>query len=107
LIHRFGKFEIIAEIVIREKQRAVGIQAMLYFCFSITELKTEHNLLGRMAEKKEFADFVLDSQNAKIILEMVKIFGMLSKSHRFDILAIISFILKSSPTCTNKIETFP
>lgn len=65
---------------------------MLYFCFLITELKSENNLLGRTAETKEFADFVFDSKNAKIILEMIKIFGMLSKSNRADILAIIKLI---------------
>jgi len=58
----------------------------------ITELKSETNLLGRTAETKEFADFVFDSKNAKIILEMIKIFGMLSKSHRADILAIIDLV---------------
>lgn len=36
LIHRFGVYEIIAEIVVREKQKAIGTQAMLYFCFPIT-----------------------------------------------------------------------
>jgi hypothetical protein len=96
LIHKFGNYQINAEIVIKEKQRAVGTQVMLYFCFLITELKSENNLLGRTAETKEFADFVFDSKNAKIILEMIKIFGMLSKSHRADILAILKLINKEN-----------
>ena len=45
----FGDYEIIAEITIREKQRAVGTQSMLYFCFPITELKSEDPLIGRCA----------------------------------------------------------
>jgi len=45
LIHKFKKYEIITEITIREKQRAVGVQPMLYFCFPITELKSKNILI--------------------------------------------------------------
>jgi len=92
LIHKFDNFEIITEIVVREKQRAVGTQAMLYLCFPITELAASHNLLGRKAELKETAYFVFDKNNYQIILQMVKIFGMLSQSHRKDIIAILDLI---------------
>jgi len=94
LVHKFGAYEIIAEITIREKQRAVGIQPMLYFCFPITQLQTIKPLIGRTAEKKEFADFVLNKDNAFIVLEMIKIFGMLSSAHRFDTIAILETIIK-------------
>jgi hypothetical protein len=93
LIHKFKNYEIIAEITIREKQRAVGIQPMLYFCFPITELISDELLIGRTAKVKEFAYFKFDKNNAKVILEMIKIFGMLSISHRFDILKIIDLII--------------
>ncbi|HPX90953.1 MAG TPA: R.Pab1 family restriction endonuclease, partial [Spirochaetota bacterium] len=33
LIHKFKNYEVIAEITIREKQKAIGVQPMLYFCF--------------------------------------------------------------------------
>ena len=52
LIHKFGKYEIITEIVIKEKQYAVGVQPMLYFCFPVTELKSEKCILNRTAETK-------------------------------------------------------
>lgn len=94
LIHQFGEFEIIAEITIREKQRAIGTQPMLYFCFPITELESDVSLIGRCAEKKELAKFIFGKENYFIILEMVKIFGMLSPSHKFDIIAIINKILE-------------
>jgi len=94
LIYRFKNYEIIAEITIREKQRAVGVQPMLYFCFPITELITSIPLIGRSANKKEFAYFKIDKNNAFIILEMIKIFGMLSISHRYDILKILDLIMK-------------
>ncbi|RLA74721.1 MAG: restriction endonuclease [Epsilonproteobacteria bacterium] len=94
LVYQFGKFEIIAEVTIREKQRAVGTQPMLYFCFPITELKSSISLLGRCANIKEIAYFVFDKNNYFIILEMLKIFGMLSPSHKADTLAIINTVLR-------------
>ncbi len=92
LIHRFDVYEIIAEIVVREKQRAIGTQAMLYFCFPISELKTESPLIGRKAEIKESGWFIINRKNCGILLEMIGIFGMLSMSHRFDVLAILDLL---------------
>ncbi len=94
LIHRFKNYEIISEITIREKQRAVGIQPMLYFCFPITELISHEPLIGREAKQKEFAYFKFDKNNAFIILEMIKIFGMLSVSHNYDMKKILTIIIK-------------
>lgn len=89
LIYKFDKYEIIAEITIREKQRAVGVQPMLYFCFPITEIKTSPCLVGRVAQAKEHGLFLVDESNYRIIVEMIKIFGMLSPSHNKDIIEII------------------
>ena len=94
LVHKFEMYEVIAEITIREKQRAVGIQPMLYFCFPITEIKTKETLLGRTAQKKELGKFILDESNYRIIVEMVKIFGMLSPAHNKDIIEIIKTTIK-------------
>ena len=55
LIHKFDNFDILVEIIIREKQRAIGSQPMLYVCFPITQLvpfKNKSALLGRVAETK-------------------------------------------------------
>lgn len=94
IVHQFGNYEVITEIIIKEKQKAVGIMPMLYLCFPITELKTEPILLGRKAKSKEFAEFVIDKNNAAIFLQLLKLFGMLSENHRKDILSIIDIILK-------------
>ncbi|WOV91576.1 MAG: R.Pab1 family restriction endonuclease [Candidatus Zeuxoniibacter abyssi] len=48
LIYKFEQYEIIAEITIREKQRAIGTQPMLYFCIPITEINANENLIGRV-----------------------------------------------------------
>jgi len=94
LMHKFKKYEIITEITIREKQRAVGVQPMLYFCFPITELESRSFLIGRCAEIKEYAYFKINKDNSFIILEMIKIFGMLSPSHQYDTVEILNLIIK-------------
>lgn len=93
LVYKFGKYEILAEITIKEKQRAIGVQPMLYLCFPVTELQVNENLIGRIAQKEEIAQFVIDKSNYSIVIEMVKVFGMLSPSHHKDILEIIKSIL--------------
>lgn len=93
LIHKFENYEIITEISIREKQRAIWVQPMLYFCFPITELVSEPPLIWRIANIKEEAGFVFDRSNYHIILEMTRIFWLLSQSHNYDIIRIIESIL--------------
>jgi hypothetical protein len=94
IVHKFGKYEIITEIIIKEKQKAIGVMPMLYLCFPITELKTEPILLGRKAKSKEEAEFIVNRDNANIFVQLLKLFGMLSENHRKDILSIIDVILE-------------
>jgi len=94
IVHKFGKYEIITEIIIKEKQKAIGVMPMLYLCFPITELKTEPILLGRKAKSKEEAEFIINKDNADIFVQLLKLFGMLSENHRKDILSIIDVILE-------------
>jgi hypothetical protein len=99
VIHKFGNYEIIAEIITKEKQRAVGVQPMLYLCFPITELVPAPErppLIGRPAFSKEHADFVINQDNAQVFVQLLYLFGMLSENHRHDILAIIKTIIASS-----------
>lgn len=93
LVHQFGNFDILVEIIIKEKQRAIGVQPMLYVCFPITELQS-HNatLLGRVAEAKECGILQLDSSHKAFLLECFKIFGILSKNHNYDILQILNIV---------------
>ncbi len=82
LVHKFDKYEVLTEIKITEKQYAIGVQPMLYFCFPIMELHAKSNLICRVAEARETANFVIDKNNINIFLEMLKIFGILSKTHK-------------------------
>jgi hypothetical protein len=96
LVYRFGHYDILAEIITREKQRAVGVQPMLYLCFPITELVPAPDnppLLGRPARSKEHADFVIHRDNAAVFVQLLRLFGMLSAGHRHDTLSIIQTLL--------------
>lgn len=94
LIHKFGAYEVLTEIKITEKQYAIGVQPMLYLCFPVTELVSEKQIIGRTAETKESADFIINSENIGIFLEMLKIFGILSPNHNHDIIKIIDKIIE-------------
>lgn len=98
LVHRVENFEILVEIVIKEKQKAVGIQPMVYICFPITDLITKDQsiLLGRKANAKEFAFLKLGKKHKNFILESFKIFGILSKNHNKDMVNIVKLILSNN-----------
>ncbi len=94
LIHKFQQYEILTEIIIKEKQYAIGVQPMLYFCFPITELKSNKTIIGRCAETNETAEFIIEKNNIQIFLKILKIFGTLSFNHNSDIITIIDRIVK-------------
>lgn len=94
LVYKFNNYEIITEITIKEKQKAVGVQPMLFLCFPITELENAHSLLGRTAKTNETAVFKIDFGNICVFVEMLKLFGTLSKNHNIDVLRILDVILK-------------
>ncbi len=94
LVYKFGNFEIVSEIIIKEKQFAIGTQPMLYLCFPITELEKSEELIGRTAKTKELGEFKITSKNISVFLEMLKLFGTLSESHNKDAISIIETILK-------------
>jgi len=91
-VHRFGQYEIFAEIMIREKQRAVGTQAMLYVCLPITALRFKRLPLGRTLETKECAEWHIGKEEASLALELFRVFGMLSPKHRHDVMAILKML---------------
>ncbi|WP_104741531.1 R.Pab1 family restriction endonuclease [Helicobacter ailurogastricus] len=103
LVYFFDSLGILVEIVIREKQRAVGAQPMLYVCIPITHLNTESPLIdigkgtGRPAWVNECATFILGMQHKDFLLELFKIFATLSTNHHHDILQILEVII-----CTKK-----
>ncbi|MDR3163365.1 MAG: R.Pab1 family restriction endonuclease [Helicobacteraceae bacterium] len=92
LIYRFGDYEIAAEIITEEKHYAVGIMPMLYLCFPNTKLQNKTPFLGRTAETKEIADFIITIHNAYVFLRVLRLLSILSAAHRHNIPAIIQII---------------
>lgn len=95
LLYKLSSFEIMIEIVVKEKQRAIGLQPMLYVCFPVTRLIPEgKDLIGRCAETNEKAFLILDQHHKDFILQTFKIFALLSKNHKEDVISIIKLILE-------------
>ena len=92
-IYQFNE-NLISEVIIREKQRAIGIQPMLYFCFPVANLSPTKTLplIGRMANQNEHATLIINRNDANDYLKMLEIFGILSESHNHDILEILRII---------------
>lgn len=89
LVHRFGDYEIYAEVTNREKQRGVGLQPMLYVCIPLSNLVFDESPFGRTAKPKEKCRWMVGPAEAPLLLELFRIFGMLSDRHRHDTLAIL------------------
>lgn len=98
LVRRLGDYEIIAEILVTEKQRAVGIQPMLYVCIPVRHVRSVDglgNVVGRIAAKKEMVSWKIGCREAKFALEAAKLFGLLSRAHKEDMLAILEKLFPS------------
>ncbi|WP_281746645.1 R.Pab1 family restriction endonuclease [Helicobacter suis] len=96
LVYSFDSLDISVEIAVREKQRAVDIQPMLYVCFPLEKLQPAPGmpfLLKRTAQPKEHAYLLLADQDKYFLLETMKIFGILSANHKHDVLEILKAIL--------------
>lgn len=92
IVHKFGKYDIYAEIMNKEKQKGVGVQPMLYVCIPLSELTFSKNPFGRTLDAKECAEWKIGIDEAKLAVDIFKMFGMLSKKHQFDVQAILKML---------------
>jgi len=83
------------EIILKHKQRAVGLQAMVYLCIYINQLKDGNGklLMGRTAKPREFGILEITSENKEIIIDVVKAFAIASWQHRNDINSILNQVV--------------
>jgi hypothetical protein len=79
------------EIILKHKQRAVGLQAMVHLCIYIEKLVDENgkSLIGRTATTREFGKIEINSENKELIKDVVKAFALASQVHKRDILSIL------------------
>jgi hypothetical protein len=93
-IRKFRRSSITLEIVRKKQQIGTSVQPWLQLCIPIVEFSTDTPLINRTAASGETADFVINSENIGIFLEMLKIFGILSPAHNHDIKMIIDKIVE-------------
>lgn len=95
MLYKLSSFDVLVEIIIKEKQYAVGLQPMLYVCFPVTRLQTDKEpLIDRCAETNEKAYLILDKNHKEFVLQTFKIFALLSQVHKNDVISIINLILQ-------------
>lgn len=96
LVHKFESKDMLCEIIVREKQLAVGTMPMLYFCIPMAKVqdkKSEFSFVGRQIQSKENGYLQINSSNIAVFVKMFQIFGLLSKTHKHDCLEILNYIL--------------
>lgn len=99
LVHQFQNKDVLCEIIVREKQRAVGVMPMLYFCVPMSALYDRNgtqNFIGREVKSKELGYLYIEKNNISIFVQMFKIFGILSANHKHDCLEILKYILEQN-----------
>lgn len=96
------------EIAVREKQHAMGIMPMLYFCLPMSTIydkdclclpmsaicgKSCQIFVGRKIDQNEKGYLFIDKSNIHIFIQMFRILGVLSPSNKHDCLQILNYIL--------------
>lgn len=83
------------QIQLKQKQRAVGFQAMIYVCLPMNEVLT---LDGKPrppghAHTKETVYYDFKKSNRSLILDVIQAFGLASREHNQDMQIILQKIL--------------
>lgn len=82
------------EVATQKQQYATGIQPMVYFCIPLEAFSDSSKLSSRSSVSGDVLTYVINEDNAKNLISMLKIFGMISKRHNHDMIQIIGILLK-------------
>ena len=87
------------QIQLKQKQRAVGYQAMIYVCLPMDEVLTPDGLPRKSgpAKSKETVFYDFNRENAAFLLDILHAFGIASAQHNEDIRKILGKILEAAP----------
>ena len=80
------------EIKIDRKQKAVGVQAMVFLCIPINQIENYENLLNKTAKTKEKVKLIVKRDFNNFIIDTVKVFAIASKLHNEDMQKILTVI---------------
>jgi len=86
------------QIQLKQKQRAVGYQAMVYVCLPMSEVLAmdgSPRQAGR-AHSKETVFYDFNEDNAAFLLDIIHAFGIASSQHNEDIRKILGKILETA-----------
>jgi len=88
------------QIQLKPRQRAVGVQAMVYVCLPLDKARTMDGSprAPGPARTKETVLFVFDRTNTGFLLDVVRAFGMASKQHNEDMTAILGKVVENATT---------
>jgi hypothetical protein len=86
------------QIQLKQKQRAVGYQAMVYVCLPMIEVLAMDGSQRKPggAKSKETVYYDFNHENAAFILDIVRAFGIASQRHNEDIRTILGKILETA-----------
>lgn len=83
------------QIQLKQKQRAVGYQAMVYVCLPMNQVLDMNGNLRKpgRAKSKETVYYDFNRRNAGFILDIVRAFGMASQQHNQDMRQMLEKVL--------------
>jgi hypothetical protein len=86
------------QIQLKQKQRAVGYQAMVYVCLPMSEVLVLDGSPRKSgpAKSKETVYYDFNRGNAAFILDIIHAFGIASQQHNDDISKILGKILETA-----------
>ena len=86
------------QIQLKQKQRAVGYQAMVYVCLPMSQVLDMTGNLRKPgpAKSKETVYYDFNRENGAFILDIINAFGIASQQHNEDIRRIIGKVLETA-----------
>ena len=86
------------QIQLKQKQRAVGYQAMVYVCLPMDEVLAMDGSPRKPghAKSKETVYYDFNHENADLLLDIIQAFGIASAQHNEDIQKILGKILTAA-----------
>lgn len=82
------------EISIQKQQYASGVQPMIYFDIPFKSFANWKELDGKKSVKSNKLKYIIKKDNAEVITNMFKIFGMASARHKYDVEQILKTLKK-------------
>ena len=86
------------QIQLKQKQRAVGYQAMVYVCLPMSEVLAMDGTPRKAgsAKSKETIYYDFNRANSGLLLDIIQAFGIASQQHNEDIRKILGKILETA-----------